>query len=587
MKPLLSLVLVLFLAISTAACGRPDAAPAADNVATVAALADRYVASYFDHFPDAATLEGIEGADHARLPDHSAAGVAAWRSEEDAILAGLEAIDTESLPATGPSRRTHRFLSELLRSAVGFRACRTELWEVSPTWTGWQSGYAYLATIQPVDTAAEREAALSRFTALAGWLDDEIENLRSGLASGYSAPKHNVEKVIDQVGTLIESAGTDSPFLSPAERSDDPEFAERLRAIVTGDLAAAMERYRSFLATEYLDEAREEIGVLSNTDGAECYPAAVRYHASLDLDAEEVHRIGLEEMGSIRAQMAEIGAAGFGTTDVRELLDRVRRPPYTFESREEIVAYATSAVERARAAMPQWVGLSTEAEVVVTPYPAFREQSAPGAEYNSASDDGSRPGTYYINTYDPTSQSRAGIEATAFHETYPGHHFQISVAKQLADTHPVQRYFGSSGFVEGWALYSERLADEMGVYSSDVDRLGLLSNEALRAARLVVDSGMHALGWTRQQAIDYILDNTAESAALAAAETDRYIAVPGQATAYMLGNLEIRRLRRKAEAELGDDFDPQGFHDRVLGNGAVTLAMLGDEIGLWIDTRKD
>jgi uncharacterized protein (DUF885 family) len=279
--------------------------------------------------------------------------------------------------------------------------------------------------------------------------------------------------------------------------------------------------------------------------------------------------------------MADIGGRSFGTTDVRELLAKVQRPPYTFRSRQEIVDYATAAVRRAEAAAPRWFGIVPKAEVRVVPYPEFRERSAPGGEYMAASDDGSRPGTYYLNTYEAETQSKAGIEATAFHEAYPGHHLQNAIAKERRDTHAVQRYFGSSGFGEGWALYTERLADEMGLYSEDVDRLGLLSNEALRAGRLVVDSGMHALGWSRQQAIDYLLAHTAETPERIASEVDRYIAVPGQATAYMVGNLEIRRLRELAQQRLGDRFRVQDFHDRVLEDGAVTLSMLRAKIERW------
>jgi uncharacterized protein (DUF885 family) len=279
--------------------------------------------------------------------------------------------------------------------------------------------------------------------------------------------------------------------------------------------------------------------------------------------------------------MVEIGRRGFGTEEVRELLAKVQQPPYTFTSRQHIVDHATAAVRRAEAAAPAWFGILPRAEVRVVPYPEFREASAPGGEYQAASDDGSRPGTYYINTYQAELQSRAGIEATAFHEAYPGHHLQNAIAKERRDTHPVQRYFGSSGYGEGWALYTERLADEMGVYSGDVDRLGLLSNEALRAGRLVVDSGMHALGWSRQQAIDYLAAHTAETPGRIAAEVDRYIAVPGQATAYMVGNLEIRRLRELAQSRLGERFRVQDFHDRVLEDGAVTLSMLRAKIERW------
>ena len=215
-------------------------------------------------------------------------------------------------------------------------------------------------------------------------------------------------------------------------------------------------------------------------------------------------------------------------------------PKYRFKSREELIKYAEAAVERGKQALPKAFGRIPSAPVIVEPYPPYLEKSAPGGQAVPPSADG-KPGKYLINAYKANEQSRAGLESTAFHEAYPGHHMQAAVALERKELHPISRYFFLSGFGEGWALYTERLADEMGLFSSDVDRLGLLSNEALRAARLVVDSGMHALGWTRQQAIDYVLSHTTETKDRAEAEIDRYIAVPAQATAYMIGNLEIRK----------------------------------------------
>jgi len=251
-----------------------------------------------------------------------------------------------------------------------------------------------------------------------------------------------------------------------------------------------------------------------------------------------------------------------------------------------MVDYAQSALDRAKAALPAWFGILPKADVIIQPYPPFQEASAPGGQYNAPSEDGTRPGIYLINTYEPEKQSKAGLEATAFHETYPGHHLQLAIARERPGAHKLVSYFYSSGFVEGWGLYSERLADEMKLYSGDVDKMGLLSNEALRAARLVVDAGMHALGWTRQQAIDYLMANTTASLAFATAEVDRYIAVPGQATAYMLGNLEIRRLREQTQRELGSRFSIRDFHDRVLEDGNVTLPMLRQKIEGWIAASR-
>ncbi|HET9765707.1 MAG TPA: DUF885 domain-containing protein [Thermoanaerobaculia bacterium] len=568
------------------AAGTTTPAPAlpADPAARVDALADAYVKAFFEHIPDQATAQGRADADHSRLPDNSLAGLDAWRDEEDALLDELGGVERARL--SGRAVVTHDFLRELLEASVGARVCETELWNVSPTWTGWQATYTFLASVQPVGTAALRQAALSRLGQLPRYLDGETARLREGLRRGFSAPKGNVQRVVEQMDGLLEGPTVESPFYDPAKRDGDAAFGQALAKVIEEQARPAIRRYRDFLAKEYLAAAREAIAVAANPQGRECYRAAVRFHTSTRMEPEEIHRLGLQQMDRATAEMKTIGARSFGTADPAALLAKVKQPPYTFASRQQLVDYATAAVERARAAVPRWFGTVPKATVVVVPYPAFRERSAPGAEYQSGSDDGSRPGTYYINAFEAEKQSRAGIEATAFHETYPGHHLQGAVAKEVGGTHPIQRYFGSSGFSEGWGLYSERLAEEMGLYSDDLAKLGLLSNEALRSARLVVDSGMHALGWTRQQAIDYVLAHTTQTPERAAAEVDRYIAVPGQATAYMIGNLEIRRLRDYAEKQLGEHFQAQAFHDQVLGDGAVTLGMLDAKIKHWVATER-
>lgn len=565
-----------------AAPGR--SAPVADATAagTVERIADDYVAAYFRRFPESATAEGVEGADDAALTDHSLGAVSAWRERQREFLARLDAVDAALLPAGTSARTTRDFLKEVLEADLGRASCRMELWNVSPTWTGWQAEYAFVAGVQPVGTPEARNAALARFSALPGWIDTEIVNLRTGLAQGYSEPRVNVRAVIEQMDALLGSDPTTSPFYSPAQRDSTPGFGASLERVITEQIDPAIRRYRNFLRDEYLPRAREEIGVRANPNGAACYRAAVRYHTSLTPDAEEIHRIGLEQMERIQAEMREIAVRSFGSSDVKAVLERLRTDPrYTFASRDAELAYARAAIERARAALPEWFGIVPKAAVEVTPYPSFREKSAPGGEYFGPSDDLTRPGVYFINLYEAEKQSKAGLESTAFHETYPGHHVQIAIAKERRNTHAVQRYFGTSGFSEGWALYAERLALEMGLYSDDVARMGLLSNEALRAARMVVDPGMHMLGWSRQRAIDYVLEHTTQSVNSATSEIDRYIAVPGQATSYMLGALEIRRLRELARERMGDDFDIRDFHDRVLEDGAVTLDMLERKIERW------
>jgi uncharacterized protein (DUF885 family) len=250
-----------------------------------------------------------------------------------------------------------------------------------------------------------------------------------------------------------------------------------------------------------------------------------------------------------------------------------------------VLEYARAAVDRAESKIRNWFGFVPDAKLIVKPFPAYQKASG-GGFYAAGSQDGKRPGTYELGTYKPETISKVGMESTAFHESYPGHHLQMSVALFGKGVHPVLRYIYVSSTAEGWGLYAERLADEMGLYSSDVDRLGMLSGQAFRAARLVVDPGLHVLGWSRDQAITYMVEHTAESRAYLETEIDRYLAVPGQATSYMTGSLEIQKLRRDAEEQLGARFDVKAFHDVVLGDGAVTLPVLQATVARWVRERS-
>lgn len=563
-----------------------DSAAGSVNGSRVSTLADDYVRAVFAAFPEYATLEGIAGADNAGLTDNSLAAIERWHAIEDSLLTQVRQIDTTSL--AGSDRITFGFLREQLESSVGNRVCRSELWNVSPTYTGWQSVFALLASVQPVGSADARADALARARLVPRYLDTEIINLREGLRLRYTAPKSNVRGVIEQADALVAIQPAASPFYGPATRDSTPEFGRELSTIIRNEIRPAIRRYRDFLSTEYLPGAREAIGVSANPDGSACYRAAVRGYTSLELSAEQIHQTGLEQMARIQGEAATIAARSFPGVDPTKLMRTLAEDPqYRFRGRQDVIGAAQSAVDRAEKAVPQWFGIVPKSKVVIQPYAPFQEKAAPGGQYNSASDDGSRPGTYLINTYQADRQTRAGgLESTAFHETYPGHHLQIAIAKERPGAHPITRYFSSGAFVEGWGLYSERLADEMGLFSGDIDRVGLLSNEALRAARLVVDAGMHQLGWTRQRAIDYLIANTGEERSGAVAEIDRYIAVPGQATSYMIGNLEIRRLREMAQRELGPKFDVKAFHDRVLEDGGVTLAMLRAKIERWVGESR-
>jgi uncharacterized protein (DUF885 family) len=289
----------------------------------------------------------------------------------------------------------------------------------------------------------------------------------------------------------------------------------------------------------------------------------------------------------LEVEMRAIAVRAFGTTDVAGLLDRLRTDTaYTFHSREEMLAAARSALTRASTATPRWFGRLPRAPVVVEPYPAFQEATSVG-EWNPPAEDGSRPGIYYLSTYDPVHKSRADLEPLSFHETIPGHHMQGAIALERGDSIPaIARYFWSAGMGEGWAEYAEQLADEMGLYSSDTARFGAIADITLSAALLVVDTGINAFGWTREQSIDYIREHTRVPRLRAEVGVDRYPVRPAQGLSYGLGRLEIRRLRALAEQTLGARFDIKAFHDRVLENGAIPLPMLRSNIERWLATSR-
>ena len=578
-------ILLATALLLTTACASRTGAPSPAATARVRALADAYMAAYFERYPEAVTQYGLANRTHDRLTDNSLGALEAWERREDAWLREVRAIDAASLVGT-PEAVAHAILEETLEAAVDARICRTELWNLNQL-VGWQASLGYLAGIQPVGTDQARTEALARWRALPAFIDREIANLREGARRGYTAPRQNATLVLEQIDAMRRGPARESPLYDPAKRDSTPAFQAELTQVIEEQVNPALARFRDYLEQEYVPRARTSIAIADIPDGRRCYSASARLFSTLDVPPEEIHKLGLEQMARIEGEMRTIAERSFGTSDVRGLLERLKADPqYTFRTREEVMEYSRAAIERAEREMPKWFGIIPRAKVVVERYPEFRERTAVG-EYNAPAEDGSRPGVFLISTYDPTKRSRSGPESVAFHEAIPGHHLQIAIAMERGSAnHPIARYTGNSGFSEGWALYAERLADEMGLFSSDLDRIGMLSEQALRAARLVVDPGMHALGWTRDQAIDYMAQRTTIPQAEVISEVDRYIVWPGQATAYMLGMLEIRRLRDHAQRELGPRFDIRAFHDRILENGSVPLPFLRGAVDRWIARVK-
>jgi D-aminopeptidase len=554
-----------------------------DSTATgVRQLADSYLAAYWERHPDEATLDGVTNVRHDRLPDNSPANAARWWRREDAWLAELQRIDPARLSGR-PEGIAYGIMRDALEGSVGIRLCRYELWTVSHSGDAWLPTITALAALQPVGTDDVRRQALARWRAVPGYIAIETANHREGLRRGYTAPQGPVRTLMSQLDTLLATPVERSPLYDPGRRDSTPAFRAELRQVIEGEIVPAMRRYRGFLAADYLGRARRAIGVSANPRGQECYRAAIRATTGLALSPDSVHRLGIATVHELEGEMRAIAVRAFGTADVSQLLERLRTDTaYTFHTRDEMLAQARRALERARGATGRWFGRSPRAAVVVEPYSAFEERQSVG-EWNPPAEDGTRPGIYFLSTYDPTHKSRADLEALSFHETIPGHHQQGALALERGDTIPaIAKYFWSPGFGEGWAEYAEQLADEMGLYSSDTARFGAIADITLSATLLVVDTGINAFGWTREQAIDYIREHTRVPRLRAEVGVDRYPMRPAQGLSYGLGRLEIRRLRALAEQVLGSRFDIRAFHDRVLANGAVPLPVLRAEIERWI-----
>jgi uncharacterized protein (DUF885 family) len=461
---------------------RPPATPGTSperSTALVNAIADEFLPAFFDFVPEYATFIVAPGPWNAKLTDASPANIRRWQSSEDRWLERLRTIPAASLEGT-PAAVTYGILRETLESSWATRVCRAELWRADQL-QGWQVSVPHLGQLQALGSPEARAAALARWADIPRLADRNIANLREGVRLGYTAPQGNVQAVIQQLDELLRVPADSSPFALMAKRDSTPEFRAMLIALVASEVTPALQRYRTYLVSEYLPAARTTVGLSALPDGDACYRARIRQSTTLELDPKAVHELGLAQMEHIEGEMRTIAQRSFGTSDIRGLLQQLRRDTaYTFHSREEVIATAESAIARATRAMPQWFGRLPKAAVEVDPCLPFQEASACPNSYEPPSEN--RPGRYRINAGSPTTKPRAPAEGTAFHEVIPGHHLQVAIALERPGAHPVTRYLFNSGFVEGWALYAERL---------------------------VVDPGIQALGWSRQQAIDYMLAHTA------------------------------------------------------------------------------
>jgi uncharacterized protein (DUF885 family) len=543
---------------------------------TLAELAERYFQVAMDASPFEATVYGVAGWD-AEVPDLSEAAEA----DTDRRLADLErrlaGIDPAGL---GPQDQvTLAMLGRALADRRAELAARWPELTVSATSSGIQT--AVLGLVPKVALATPDQAAdyLERCAKLAGCLDQAGDRLRAGLAGGRTPPALGVRATIRQLDAYLAGPLGDDPLLAPPPPpgTDAERFRDRLAGIVAGSVRPAMARYRDLLAGQVLERARpdDRCGLAHVPGGEAVYRAAVARHTTTDRDPAELHRLGLELVARLADEYRELGARVLGTADMEQVLRRLRDDPgLRFRTGAEILACGRDALARATAALPAIVGRIPQAPCRVDEMSPYEARDAVLGYYQPPAADGRHPGVHWLNTSAPETRTRYEYEALAFHESVPGHHLQFALAQELEELPRFRRFGYVTAFSEGWALYTERLADEIGLYSGDLERFGMLSFDSWRACRLVVDTGLHLFGWSRDQAIHYLLANSALTRTNIENEVDRYVADPGQALAYMVGRLELVRLRELAQARLGGRFDLRAFHDLVLGTGGVPLSVL-------------
>jgi uncharacterized protein (DUF885 family) len=532
-----------------------------------------------------ATILGDHRFD-AEVEDLSAEAEAESAQDFQAFIDEAAAIDPDGLDTQG--RITRHVLMSEAEGFVGALESRQHEYLVDPM-LGIHMDIVQGVSQFRATADSHAWAFVEKASKIGRQFDQVMDRHRQGVANGRTPPEIAVQKVMAQLDSLIAAPLESNAFFQitlpdDMDEGDRERWKDAIADQVRDVVQPAFVRYREMLEAEVLPHSRpqEKSGVCWLPDGEEIYRRAIKRYTSLDLDPEEIHQSGLDDIAALEEEYRELGDSVLGTTDVAEIYDRLRNDPaLRFETAEQVMDAAVEATARAKAAIPEWFGRLPEAECVVQPIPEPGAKDATLAYYLPPADDGSRPGIFFINLTEPNTRTRYESEALAFHEGIPGHHLQLTIAQELEGIPTFRRNGIVTVYVEGWGLYCERLADEMGLYSGDLERFGVLSFDSWRAGRLVADTGLHHKGWSRQQAIDYFMENSPQAHNNVVNEVDRYIGYTGQALAYKTGQRELFRLRDVAKQTMGDRFDIKGFHDTVLENGPVPLDLLEELVMDW------
>jgi uncharacterized protein (DUF885 family) len=588
-----------FLAVCAAALGMIACSPSGDAPSpdddvqsrrdALSALLDEQWEYTMRTSPEWASMLGDKRYND-QISDFSEEAIQTRLAESKEFLERFEAIDTSGFPVQEALSRD-LMVHRLQR---GIEAARFTPWRMPVN----QMSGVHLMAPQMVSMLSFTEVKdyddlIARYQKLPTAFEQTIENMRKGMAEGLIPPKFLLEKVAEQAAGLAGMPPEASPFAGPLASfpegipaEEQTRIREEMLAAIRDEIIPAYEGFAEFVRDEYAPAGREEPGMWSLPDGKERYAFLVKVQTTSDLTPEEIHEIGLAEVEALEEEMRQV-ASSLGYDDLESFNAALEAmPELRPQSREEILEIYRGHIDAMYEKLPELFGRLPQAKVEVLPVEEFREREAAGAQYMRPAPDGSRPGRVMVNTSSPTARKTIDMESTAYHEGVPGHHLQLTIAQELPELPRFRQQGGYTSFTEGWALYSEKLGKEVGLFSNPYSDYGRLQDEMLRAIRLVVDTGFHFKGWSRDDVVQFFRDHSAIDEVTIQSETDRYIVWPGQALAYKIGQLKILELRERAETELGEAFDVRAFHDEVLGAGALPLDILETRIDAWIESRK-
>ncbi|MEI2430686.1 DUF885 family protein [Lysobacter yananisis] len=594
------LAAALALALPVAAFAAPAAAAPSPGVTveTKAAKLTRLYEQYWEENLKLNPLMATQQGDpryNDQLPN--IAGAQYRQQRREFFQRWLKTV--ESVGAQGLSAQ------DLLSYEIFVRNARLEL--ESDRFPSWQqpvnqfhnfaAGVAQLgsgAGAQPFKTVADYDNWLKRAAKVPAIFDQFVANSREGVKRGVVQPRALMVKVVSQLDALIKDKPEDSLFWTPVTKfpadfsdADKQRLTDAYRNAIATELMPAYARLRDYVRDDYLTKARASAGLGALPNGGEWYAFNARRSTSTALTPAQIHQIGLDEVARIHGEMDKTIAALKFKGDRQAFFKFLQTDPrFVFKDEPALLAHYRGLEAKINKRIPEQFSLTPKAPFEIRPVEAFRAQSAAGGSYMRPSEDGTRPGIFYVNTYDLPTRKTWDAEDLYLHEAIPGHHFQLALQQELTDLPKFRRFGGETAFTEGWGLYAESLGKDLGVYESPYDYFGYLQNELWRAIRLVVDTGLHSKDWTREQVIDYMLANSAESETQSTAEAERYMAIPGQALAYKIGELKIMELRKRAQTALGPRFDVREFHAEMLKDGAVPLEILERKIDRWIESKK-